>query len=516
MAQGLGLQQKQSQSLVMTPKLAQSIKLLQMGHFDLMDYVISEIEKNPLLELDTEQSGSHSDKRSDRDGSSEVSKDTPSTQDASEQVSTEMKVDAASTADDIDTNFDNVYDGGTAGAEQQGATQTSSSSKDKGSSSSSSNNENLDLIAQLGESQSLAQHLDFQISVSFKDATRRRIAQYIAHALDNDGYFREDPKQTADHLNVGLDGFLSVLEKFQTLEPAGVGARNLAECLAIQLKDQNRLDPAMEIFIANLDMLARRELEALKKLCGVSTEDFNDMIREIKTLDPRPALKFEPILSQTVVPDVLVSQKADGSWAIDLNPETLPSVLVDRDYHAELEKVVDSDEGKLFISECMSNANWLTRSLDQRAQTILKVSMEILKQQDMFFAKGVEHLKPMNLKTVAAAIKMHESTVSRVTSDKYLLCDQGTFELKYFFSSAINGQDGEGTHSAETVKHHIKKLVDCEDPKKILSDDKIVQLLQETGIEIARRTVAKYREALRIPSSVQRRREKSMAIQQSA
>ena len=274
--------------------------------------------------------------------------------------------------------------------------------------------------------------------------------------------------------------------------------------------DRNRYDPAMQALIENLDLLAKREFSALRKLCGVSQEDFNDMIVEVKELDPRPAAQYEPVLAEAIVPDVLIRQKSDGSWTIDLNPETLPKVLVNKEYHAELSSAVSSEQGQEFISDCMANANWLTKTLDQRAQTILKVATEIVKQQDMFFAKGVEHLRPLNLKIVADAIKMHESTVSRVTSNKYLLCDQGIFELKYFFSSAIMSADGEEGLSAESVKHKIRQLVNSEDPAKILSDDRIVELLQETGIEIARRTVAKYREAMKIPSSVQRRREKKM------
>ncbi|MDJ0613240.1 MAG: RNA polymerase factor sigma-54 [Rhizobiaceae bacterium] len=513
MAIAPSLQQKQSQSLVMTPKLAQSIKLLQLSHVDLMSFVQEEVEKNPLLEISRDDG---KDRRGDgiqNSGTAEANES--GNPDAHDAVKDHLGLDAGEKVSEIDANLENVYDGGTAGAERQ-PSNTASTSSGSTSSTHTSGDEEFDAIAHLRENLSLAQHLELQIGVTFKNPTRQKIATYIAHALDDDGYFREDLAETAQRLNVSVDEVLGVLSKFQTMDPVGIGARNLEECLAIQLKELDRFDPAMEIFVANLDLLAKREFEQLKRLCGVTTEDFNDMIREVKALDPRPALRHDPVLAEAVVPDVLIGQRADGTWSIELNPETLPRVLVDHRYHAELERAVSTDEGKSFVNECMTNANWLTKSLDQRAQTILKVAVEIVKQQDMFFAHGVEHLKPMNLKMVAEKIKMHESTVSRVTANKYLMCDQGIFELKFFFSSAISANDGEESHSAETVKHKIRQLIDAEEPKKILSDDKLVALLQETGIEIARRTVAKYREAMRIPSSVQRRREKAMILEDKA
>ncbi|MEM9278657.1 MAG: RNA polymerase factor sigma-54, partial [Pseudomonadota bacterium] len=298
----------------------------------------------------------------------------------------------------------------------------------------------------------------------------------------------------------------------QSFEPVGVGARNLGECLELQLRDQNRFDPAMDTLLRNLPLLAKREFSKLQKLCGVTKDDFTDMLSEIRALDPRPARSFEPAVAEVVVPDILVNKMQSGNWSIELNPQTLPKVLLDKEYHAELTDTLADEEGLKFVSTCMENANWLIKSLDQRAQTILKVATEIVKLQDRFFADGVQYLKPMTLKQVAEKIKMHESTVSRVTSNKYLICDQGTFELKYFFSSAIASSDGTADVSAEAVKHQIKQMVNAENPGKILSDEQIVSNLQDTGIAIARRTVAKYREAMHIPSSVERRRQKANVI----
>ena len=495
MALSARLQQKQSQSLVMTPQLAQSIKLLQYSHLELAEFVQDEIEKNPLLEMGNETSIS----------AQETQPEKPEKEDI---ISGEMKLDAGENAKDLDASFENVYDEGIAGAEKAASDSKQSLTSPTSGSSSSSDTDNTEFLASIGETLSLAQHLNEQVSLNFSDMKDREIATHIAHGLTEDGYYQEDLHDLAMLNGVSVSQVENVLKRFQTLDPSGIGARNLRECLTIQLQEKDRFDPAMQKLLENLPLLAKREFEKLMKLCEVSREDFNDMIREIKALDPRPAAQYEPILSQNVVPDVLIRQKTDGSWSIDLNPETLPKVLVNHSYHAELTSAVKSPEGKEFIAECMGNASWLTKSLDQRAQTILKVATEIVKQQDMFFAEGVEHLRPLNLKTVADAIKMHESTISRVTSNKFLMCDQGIFELKYFFSSSITSSDGEEGYASQSVKHKIRQLVDLESPKKVLSDDQIVLKLQETGIEIARRTVAKYREAMRIPSSVQRRREK--------
>ncbi len=499
MALSARLQQKQSQSLVMTPQLAQSIKLLQYSHIELAEFVQSEIEKNPLLELENDKGIIKKEKSADDN------------QNKNETISSEMKLDAGEKAQDLDASFENVYDEGIAGAEKMRSDNLTPSLSTSASRSNASNAvDHTDFIASIGETISLSQYLSSQISLTFKDKTEREIATHIAHGLTDDGYYQEDLHDLAMINGVSLNHIKAILKKFQTLEPIGIGARDLKECLQLQLKDKNRFDPAIEMLLENLPLLAMREFDKLIKLCGVNREDFNDMIREIKELDPRPAAQYEPILAQNVVPDVIIRQKTDGSWMIDLNPETLPKVLVNHNYHAELNTVVNTPEAKEFVADCMNNASWLTKSLDQRANTILKVATEIVKQQDMFFAEGVEHLRPLNLKVVADAIKMHESTISRVTANKYLMCNQGIFELKYFFSSSITSSNGDEGHASQSVKHKIKQLIDLENPKKVLSDDQIVLRLQETGIEIARRTVAKYREALRIPSSVQRRREKKL------
>jgi RNA polymerase sigma-54 factor len=301
----------------------------------------------------------------------------------------------------------------------------------------------------------------------------------------------------------------SVLKVLQTFEPTGVFARNLAECLSLQLAEKDRLDPIMQSFLENLELFAKRDFTQLMKVCGIDKDDIQCLIDDIKQCDPKPGHAFGDTPSAPVIPDVFIRQKSDGGWAIELNAETLPRVLVNTQYYNEVSKAASADEkSKNYLSECFNDANWLVKSLDQRARTILKVASEIVRQQDGFLMYGVSHLKPLNLKTVADAISMHESTVSRVTSNKYAATPRGIFELKYFFTSSIASSSGGEAHSAEAVRHRIKELIDAEAPDAVLSDDSIVDILKSEGMDIARRTVAKYREALRIPSSVQRRREK--------
>src|SRR5690606_5727809 len=296
----------------------------------------------------------------------------------------------------------------------------------------------------------------------------------------------------------------AVLATCRTFDPVGIFARDLADCLSLQLAASDRLDPAMRTLVSNLDLLARRDFQSLKRLCGVDEDDLLDMMEEIRALDPRPGAAFSTDVSDAIVPDVEVRPASDGTWDVELNPATLPRVLVDHAYYLRVSTHARDQAEKNFLSECLQNANWLTRSLDQRARTILKVASDIVRQQDAFFVHGVRHLKPLNLKTVADAIGMHESTVSRVTANKYMLTPRGVFELRYFFTAAIGSAEGGEAHSSEAVRDRIRQLIDEEQPQNVLSDDAIVDHLRASGVDIARRTVAKYREAMNIPSSVQR------------
>jgi RNA polymerase sigma-54 factor len=350
--------------------------------------------------------------------------------------------------------------------------------------------------------------LSEQLPLVLKEPVQRLIGQYLVDMVDESGYLQADLNSLPAKLGAPQALIDEVLATLQTLDPPGVFARSLSECLALQLKDQNRYDPVVSKLLENLHLVAAHNFSALKKAVGIELDEVMEIIAEIKRLNPKPGLKYGSVQMQPVVPDVLVRSAPDGSWIVELNADTLPKVLVNRTYLAHVSKTV-SDRN--YLMECLQTANWLVKSLDQRARTILRVSEEIVRQQDGFLTHGVQHLRPLNLKTVADAISMHESTVSRVTSNKYIATPRGIFELKYFFTSAIASADDGESHSSEAVRHRIKQMIDGETAAAVLSDDKIVEMLKSNGIDIARRTVAKYREAMRIPSSVQRRRDKKLA-----
>ena len=330
----------------------------------------------------------------------------------------------------------------------------------------------------------------------------------MADGLDEAGYLRAEPGEIAERLGALESDVLAALAVCQTFDPAGLFARDLAECLALQLKARDRFDPAMASLVANLDLLARRDFVALRRICAVDEEDLVAMVAEIRALDPRPGTAFSSGSTDTIIADVLIRPANDGTWQVELNADALPRVLVDQVYYAEVSGHAKNQAEREFLADCLQSANWLTRSLDQRAKTILKVASEIVRQQDAFLVHGVRHLRPLNLRTVADAIGMHESTVSRVTANKYMLTPRGVFELRYFFTAAIASAEGGDAHSSEAVRDRIKQFIEEERPVDVLSDDAIVEMLRKNGVDIARRTVAKYREGMNIPSSVQRRREK--------
>jgi len=357
----------------------------------------------------------------------------------------------------------------------------------------------------------LKSHFEAQLGIAALPPAQRFIAVVLIESVDEAGYLRADLTEVAERLGCTVEDCEATLAELQGFDPAGVFARDLSECLALQLKECDRLDPAMRTLLTRLDLVAKRDLAALSTLCALDISDISEMIAEIRKLNPRPGLAFgsEPV--QAVVPDVYVRESADGSWHVELNSDTLPRVLVNSRYFAEVNRIARTREDKTYLTDCLNNANWLVKSLDQRARTIVKVASEIVRQQDAFLTHGVRHLRPLNLRLIADAISMHESTVSRVTSNKYMATPRGLFELKYFFTAAIQAMNGGEAHSAEAVRDRIKELV-CNEHGDVLSDDRIVTILSENGIDIARRTVAKYREALRIPSSVERRRLRQLEV----
>jgi RNA polymerase sigma-54 factor len=492
------LDMRQGQSLVMTPQLQQAIKLLQLSNVELTAYVEGELESNPLLERDERNESTESTRTEGEGEPRELELGTASA-DATESMDTHSD---ALNADDSKSDLQGVTTGPAGDA--VGATPSSYGSAGGGGGSFSG--EDYDAIANSSRELSLAEHLHEQLSTATADPIDRMIGAHLIDLTDEDGYLRTDLDEISVRLGLERARVEAVLEMTQTFEPSGVMARDLAECLALQLREKDRLDPAMAALLDNLERLAKHEYATLTALCGVDNEDLDEMIGEIRALTPKPGLAFGSDSTRAVEPDVFIRKSPDGSWQVELNSETLPRVLVNQRYYNEINSIAKSDSEKSFISECSQNASWLVKSLDQRARTILKVASEIVRQQDMFLAHGVAYLRPLNLKTVADAIGMHESTVSRVTSNKYVATPRGLFELKYFFTSSIASASGGEAHSAEAVRHRIKTMIGQEMADDVLSDDKLVEQLRGEGIEIARRTVAKYREALNIPSSVQRRR----------
>jgi len=505
------LELRQSQSLVMTPQLMQAIKLLQLSNLDLIAYVDAELERNPLLERDESAPDGGGEAPFEEREAFEGSANGADS-DGADWLETRLEVDPDAIAGKLDTDLANVFpDDHGSHADEQAPTLPSENWSSAPSRQAVSA-EDYNLEAFIAEDKSLADHLGDQLGLAIADPARRLIGRALIDEIDEAGYLHADLDAIAERLGAPLSAVEEVLAVIQAFEPTGIGARDLRECLAIQLAERNRLDPAMEALLAHLDLVARRDMAALRRICGVDEEDIAEMLAEIRSLNPKPGNAFGHTVVQPVIPDVLVRAGPDGSWIVELNSGTLPRVLVNQSYYATVAaKARRNDTDKAYLADCLQTANWLVKSLDQRARTILKVATEIVRQQDAFLTHGVQYLRPLNLKTVADAIGMHESTVSRVTSNKYMATARGVFELKYFFTAAIASAGGGDAHSAEAVRYRIRKLIDEEPANDVLSDDTIVKVLRDSGIDIARRTVAKYREAMRIPSSVQRRREKQAA-----
>ena len=497
--------------MVMTPQLLQAIKLLQLPNVELAAYIENELERNPLLER-VEDIGGPSDTVSEPGGLFEA---LVPLEGEADWASQELETDAAALAQNLGTEIDNAFEPDRTAApaefsppaEGHGLSATSWSGVTTGGSDTLAPNLEAYAAAQV----SLGEHLARQAAILLTDPVDMMIGRALIDALDEAGYLTGSLEDLVERLGAPLARIESVLTRMQQLEPTGVFARGLAECLTLQLIERDRFDPAMQALVANLPLLAKRDLAALRRLCGVDDEDLADMIGELRRLEPKPGRAFGAPPEQLATADVFVSLAPDNSWRIELNSEALPRVLVNETYAATIKRGRSSEADRIFLAANLQSANWLTKSLEQRARTILKVATEIVRRQDGFFIEGVVGLRPLNLKTVADAIGMHESTVSRVTSNKYIHTPRGLFEMKYFFSTSIASNGIGEAHSAESVRFKIKQMIDAEDPRDVLSDDVIVARLKVADIVIARRTVAKYRDSLRIPSSVDRRREKMAA-----
>jgi RNA polymerase sigma-54 factor len=483
---GLGpsLSIRQSQQLVLTPQLAQAIKLLQLSNLELDAYIAEELSKNPLLEgrngePDEQSAG---DFAADEDAGDDAPDDPGADNLILGQADDDRPLDVDWQSEALET--DSFADVVTSGGGEEG----------------------FDFDRVEYAAASLAEHLLDQLHGASGDVGA--LARIVAEALDETGYLSVPLSDIAEMSGAPLERVEEALALVQGLDPPGIGARSLAECLALQARAADRYDPAMARLIDNLDLLSKGRTTDLKRICGVDDEDLADMIRELRAYDPKPGCRFSGTAAEDVTPDVFVRRTRAG-YAVELNQATLPRVLVNRRYYQELKSGPQDKASRAWLSECLQSANWLVKALDQRARTIVKVVSEIVKRQQGFFDRGVAAMKPMTLREVADAIEMHESTVSRVTSNKYLLCDRGLFELKYFFGSGVASAEGEGGAAANAVKAGIKELIDAE--SEILSDDAIAVLLKQRGFDVARRTVVKYREAMGIGSSIQRRRMRKIA-----
>ena len=489
MALGPRLDLRQSQSLVMTPQLQQAIKLLALSNLEIETFIGDALEANPLLEMGEIRV-------EDRAAPAERDDAAPSDQLIAEgrgEADAPLDIDSAAIDRDRDTG--------------DGAIAADWSASHAGG----GGDDGPDIGERGGPAMSLADHLTAQVGAASPDAETAFIARHLIGLLDEAGYLRDDLRDVAADLGAPMHAVAAALQVVQTLDPTGVGARSLAECLALQAIEADRHDPCMARLIENLDLVAKGSFAQLRRMCDVDDEDFADMLNELRGYDPKPGLAYGVGPAEAVVPDVLVRAGADGGWDIQLNQATLPRLVVNRTYLLELRDGCSDKASKAWLGDRLADANWLLKALDQRQKTILKVAARIVTEQDGFFRRGVSALKPLTLRAVAEQIEMHESTVSRVTSNKYLHCDRGTFELKYFFSSGIASADGEGVASAEAVKAAIRKLIDAEVAAAVLSDDTLVDLLKGEGFDLARRTVAKYREAIGIGSSIERRRAKKLA-----
>jgi len=472
-----------SQQLVMTQQLQAAIKLLALSNLEIEAVIAEELAKNPLLEARPGEgaSGEGVVVREDREYGEEASDPTGSDELIGSKLGTE------------DSPVDMDW--------REAALETDSFSDVGGG---SGGDEAFDFDRLEGGESGLSEHLLAQLHGT--GGTVGRLAEAIVHELEETGYLDTPLKVIADECEASLKEADEALALVQSLDPPGIAARSLEECIALQARAADRYDPAMARLIANLDLLAKGRMADLRRICGVDDEDLADMVRELRGYDPKPGCQFVSKEAEAITPDLFV-RKTKGGWIVELNNAALPRVLVNRRYHAELKRGPQDKASKAWLSDSLASANWLVKALDQRARTIVKVATEVVKQQQAFFENGVSALRPLTLAKVAEAIEMHESTVSRVTSNKYLSCDRGMFELKYFFGSGVSSESGEGA-AAQAVKAAIRSIIEAED--EILSDDAIAALLKQRGIEAARRTVVKYREAMGIGSSIQRRRQRKM------
>lgn len=486
------LELRQGQSLVMTQQLQQSIKLLQLSSLELIEFVEQELESNPLLARDETGVGNEAAEAGE----------------AASAGTSDERESATDRSESLDSNYGDGWQHDEGGERPDPA----ASFRYEGVSSRNSyDGDERSLEQTLSTEITLREHLHSQLQVDMLDPVMRMLGSQIIEMIDDSGYLRETTQELAETLGASPELLRHTITALQQFDPVGIFARNLPECLTLQLKDKNLFDPMMASFMEHIHLMEKGDLQGLRKACGASEEDFADMLTQIRKLDPYPARRFINDMAQPVIPDVFVRQGKEGIWQVELNSEVLPKVLIDQAYYQELDTRSHQKEDKRYLTDQFQQANWLVKAMDQRANTILKVTSEIVRQQEHFLLYGIQFLKPLTLKDIALQVEMHESTISRVTTSKFMATPRGIFELKYFFTSSVSSSSGATEISSKTVMYYIKELIEAEAPEQVLSDDDIVKMLKNKNIDIARRTVAKYREGQNIPSSVIRRRQKTGA-----
>lgn len=496
MGMGPRLELRQSQQLVMTPQMQQAIQLLTLTNVELETFIAEALEKNPLLTTETGEDGPIVLADGPGDAQAEPMAMPGEGDGLDLLLGREPQIALGEAPLDVAAPESDGLDGAA----------LSSGMSLNGEHRGEGGGDGPDFDRLSDDAVSLHAHLLTQAGMAFSGAALR-VAEHLIDLVDEAGYLSAPIDEVSERLAVPLEMVAEVLAGVQRLDPAGVAARSLSECIALQAREADRLDPAMQALIDNLPLVARGDIAALMRATGCDREDVMDMIRELRSYDPKPGLRYGGEAATPVVADVFV-RRAGGGWRVELNQATLPRLIIDRDYHAELagngSKATNS-----FLNECLAEANWLVKALDQRARTIVRVTTALVEQQRGFFDHGVSAMRPLTLRAIADAIEVHESTVSRVAANKYLACEQGLYELRWFFSSGVASSDGDGA-SANAVKDRIARLIAGEGDA-ILSDEEIAKRLQGEGFDIARRTVLKYRVAMGLGSGVERRRARALA-----
>jgi len=483
-AQAPRLQQRQVQRLTMTQEMQLSLQLLQYDFVDLAAYLGQEIESNPLMEFDGD--GPTAPPKANSNEEAATSPENPDAMDNAlynSVFTNDCRGDNPAQPPGYNSGF---HETAPLPAPNAGS----------------------GLAPNFRKEQTLYDHVHGQISLLMLEPGEAMIANYLADSLDDAGYLTAPLEEAAEALGCTVGEVEQVLLRLQQLEPPGIFARNLKDCLRLQLEDKGLYNECAKVVLEHLDMVAANNIPSLTKLAGASREHIGELLGEIRKLDPKPALCFEaagPL--QTLIPDIFVRKDKKGGWRVELNNDALPKLLINESYSTALKDKALSKKENAYLRDCRTRAGWLKRALDQRAQTILKVARAMVEHQQAFFDQGIRHLRPYTYREIAETAQLHESTISRVVANKYLSSPRGNFKLRYFFSSQLAGEEG-ATASATAVKHRIREIIETETPPKVLSDDKIAALLKAEGISISRRTVMKYRETMRIPSSFERRQMK--------